>query len=131
MAPASRRSWPLGRGVHGGSAPTGLGAISSCLADLPRLRRTVLPRGVAVSETDEALYRGPPVVKLVCCWRVVYEQLSSRQSFCWSGGQRWRMARGAGCARTSNYVRRSNTRTRQSPHARASTLVCMLALSIL
>src|SRR4051812_5556605 len=41
------------------------------------------------------------------------------------------MARGAGCARTSNYVRRSGTRSRQPCHARASTLVCMLALSTL
>src|SRR3954463_9284318 len=41
------------------------------------------------------------------------------------------MARGAGCARTSNHVRRSSTRSRQPCHARASTLVRMLALSAL
>src|SRR4051812_47713218 len=69
--PASRRSWPLGWGVHGGRTPTGLGAIGSRLADLPRLRRTRLPRGVAVGKADETLNGGPPVVELVRRWRVV------------------------------------------------------------
>src|SRR3954469_16495176 len=41
------------------------------------------------------------------------------------------MERGAGCARTPNHVRRSSTRSRQSRHARSSTLVRLLALSAL
>src|SRR3954468_639662 len=41
------------------------------------------------------------------------------------------MARGAGCARTPNRVRRSSTRSRQPRHARSSTLVRLLALSAL
>src|SRR3954465_14849868 len=41
------------------------------------------------------------------------------------------MAHGAGCARTSNHVRRSSPRSRQPRHARSSTLVRMLALSAL
>src|SRR4051812_26784926 len=41
------------------------------------------------------------------------------------------MARGAGCARTPNHLRRSSTRSRQPRHARCGTLVRMLALSAL
>ena len=55
--------------------------------------------------------------------------MSSRQSFCWSGGRQWRTVRGAGCARTSNYVRRSSIPSRRPCPARASTLACMLVLS--
>ena len=55
--------------------------------------------------------------------------MSSRQSFCWSGGWQWRTARGAGRARTSNYVRRSSIPSRRPCPARASTLACMLVLS--
>src|SRR3954470_16675832 len=54
----------------------------------------------------------------------------SANSFCWSGGERWRTVRGAGYARTSNDVRRSSIPSRRSCLARASTLACMLALSI-
>src|SRR3954468_8481186 len=64
-------------GVYGGRTPTSLGAVGSCLSDLPRLRRTRLPRGVAVGKTDEALNGGPPIVELVGRRRVVLEQLSS------------------------------------------------------
>ena len=66
---------------------------------------------------------------LVCRWRVIQEQLSSRQSFCWSGGRQWRTVRGAGYARTSNYVRRSSIPSRRPCLARAKTLACMLVLS--
>ena len=55
--------------------------------------------------------------------------MSSRQSFCWSGGWRWRTVRGAGYARTSNYVRRSSIPSRRPCLARASMLACMLVLS--
>src|SRR3954462_3805619 len=41
------------------------------------------------------------------------------------------MARGAGCARTPNHVRRSSARSRQPRHARSSTVVRLLALSAL
>src|SRR3954468_8011603 len=41
------------------------------------------------------------------------------------------MARGAGCARTPNHVRRSSTRSRRPRHARSSALVRLLALSAL
>src|SRR3954464_4582483 len=71
VGPASRRPLPLVWGVHGGRTPTSLGAIGSCLSDLPRLRRTRLPRGVAVGKTDEALNGGPPTVELVRRRRVV------------------------------------------------------------
>ena len=69
------------------------------------------------------------MIDLVCRWRVIQEQLSSRQSFCWSGGRQWRTVRGAGYARTSNYVRRSSIPSRRPCLARASTLACMLVLS--
>ena len=55
--------------------------------------------------------------------------MSSRQSFCWSGGWQWRTARGAGRARTSSYVRRSSIPSRRPCLARASMLACMLVLS--
>ena len=55
--------------------------------------------------------------------------MSSRQSFCWSGGWQWRTARGAGRARTSNYVRRSSIPSRRPCLARASMLACLLVLS--
>ena len=55
--------------------------------------------------------------------------MSSCQSFCWSGGWQWRTARGAGCARTSNYVRRSIIPSGRPCLARAVTLACMLILS--
>src|SRR3954464_791258 len=38
---------------------------------LPGLVLFLLPRGIGVGKTDEALYRGPPVVELVRRWRVV------------------------------------------------------------
>ena len=129
MDPASRRSWPSGWRVHGGCTPTGFVAIGSCLAVLPRQRCTRLPRSVAVGEADETLNGGPPFIDLVCRWRVIQEQLSSRQSFCWSGGRQWRTVRGAGYARTSNYVRRSSIPSRRPCLARASMLACMLVLS--
>ena len=69
------------------------------------------------------------MIDLVFRWRVIQEQLSSRQSFCWSGGWKWRTVRGAGYARTSNYVRRSSIPSRRPCLARASTLVCMRVLS--
>ena len=129
MDPASRRSWPSGWRVHGGCTPTGFVATGSCLAVLPRQRCTRLPRSVTVGEADETLYGGPPLIDLVCRWRVIQEQLSSRQSLCWSGGRQWRTVRGAGRARTSNYVRRSSIPSRRPCPARASTLACMLVLS--
>src|SRR3954467_550096 len=110
--PASRRPLPLVRRVRGGRTPASLGSIGSRLGGRPRLRRAGLPRRVAVGETDEALNGGPPAVELVRRWRVVQEQLSSCESFCWGGGKRRRMARGAGCARTPNHVRRSSARSR-------------------
>ena len=129
MDPTSRRSWPSGWRVHGGCTPTGFVATGSCLAVLPRPRCTWLPRSVAVGKADETLNGGPPVVDLVCRWRVVREQLSSRQSFCCSGGWRWRTVRRAGYAWTSNYVRRSSITSRRPCLARASMLACMLVLS--
>ena len=65
---------------------------------------------------------------MILSW-VIQEQLSSRQSSCSSGGRQWRTARGAGYARTSNYVRRSSIPSRRPCLARASTLACMLVLS--
>ena len=47
-----------------------------------------------------------------------------------SGGWQWRTARGAGCARTSNYVRRSSIPSRRPCPARASLPACMLVLNI-
>ena len=55
--------------------------------------------------------------------------MSSRQRFSRSSGWQWRTARGAGCARTSNYVRRSIIPSRRPCLARASMLACMLVLS--
>ena len=69
------------------------------------------------------------MIGLVRRWRVIQEQLSSRQSFCWSGGRQWRTVRGAGYARTSNYVRRSSIPSRRPCLARGSMLACMLVLS--
>ena len=127
--PMSRRSWPSGWRVHGGRTPTGFVATGSCLAVLPRPRCAWLPRSVAVGKADETLNGGPPLVDLVFRWRVIQEQLSSRQGFCWSGGRQWRTVRGAGYARTSNYVRRSSIPSRRPCLARASTLACMQVLS--
>jgi len=127
--PTSRRSWPSGWRVHGGCTPTGFVATGSCLAVLPRPGGTWLPRSIAVGKADETLNGGPPLVDLVFCWRVIQEQLSSRQSFCWSGGWQWRTVRGAGYARTSNYVRRSSIPSRRPCLACASTLACMLVWS--
>ena len=115
--------------MHGGCTPTGFVTTGPCLAVLPRLRCSWLPRSVAVGEADETLNGGPPFIDLVCRWRVIQEQLSSRQSFCWSGGRQWRTVRGAGYARTSNYVRRSSIPSRRPCLARASMLACMLVLS--
>ena len=115
--------------MHGGCTPTGFVTTGLCLAVLPWLRCSWLPRSVAVGEADETLNGGPPLVDLVFRWRVIQEQLSSRQSFCWSGGWQWRTARGAGRARTSNYVRRSSIPSRRPCLARASMLACMLVLS--
>ena len=115
--------------MHGGCTPTDLVATGLGLAVLPRLRCTRLPRSVAVGEADETLNGGPPFIDLVCRWRVIQEQLSSHQTFCSSGGRQWRTVRGAGYARTSNYVRRSSIPSRQPCLARASTLACMLVLS--
>ena len=115
--------------MHGGCTPTGFVATGSCLAVLPRQRRTRLPRSVAVGKADETLNGGPPSVDLVFGWRVIQEQLSSRQSFYWSGGWQWRTVRGAGYARTSNYVRRSSIPSRRPCLARAGMLTCMLVLS--
>ena len=129
MDPASRRSWPSGWRVHGGCTPTSFVATGSRLATLPRQRRARLPRSVAVGVANETLNGGPPFVDLVRRRRVIQEQLSSRQSFCWSGGRQWRTARGAGYARTSNYVRRSSILSRRPCLARASMLACMLVLS--
>ena len=69
------------------------------------------------------------MIDLVFRWRVIQEQLSSRQSFCWSGGRQWQTVRGAEYARTSNYVRRSSIPSRRPCLARASMLACMLVLS--
>ena len=69
------------------------------------------------------------MIDLVFHWRVIQEQLRSRQSFCWSGGRQWRTVRGAGYARTPNYVRRSSIPSRRPCLARASMLACMLVLS--
>ena len=115
--------------MHGGCTPTSFVATGSRLATPPRRRRARLPRSVAVGVADETLNGGPPFVDLVRRRRVIQEQLSSRQSFCWSGGWQWRTARGAGCARTSNYVRRSIIPSGRPCLARAGTLACMLVLS--
>ena len=115
--------------MHGGCTPTGFVATGPCLAVLPRPRCTWLPRSVAVGKADETLNGVPPSIDLVCRWRVIQEQLSSRQSFCWSGGWQWRTTRGAGRARTSNYVRRSSIPSRRPCPARASTLACMMVLT--
>ena len=115
--------------MRGGGTPTGLVATGLRLGVLLRLRSVRLPGSVAVGEADETLNGGPPSVDLVFRWRVIQEQLSSRQSFCWSGGRQWRTVRGAGYARTSNYVRRSSIPSRRPCLARASTLACMLVLS--
>ena len=115
--------------MHGGCTPTSFVATGSRLATLPRQRRARLPRSVAVGEDDETLNGGPPLIDLVFRWRVIQEQLSSRQSFCRSGGWQWRTARGTGCARTSNYVRRSSIPSGRPCLARAGTLACMLVLS--
>ena len=71
VGPASRRSSPSWRGVHGGGTPSGLIGVGLRLGVLPRLRCARLPRLVAVGEADEALNGGPPVVDLVWRWRVV------------------------------------------------------------
>ena len=115
--------------MHGGCTSTSFVATGSRLATLLWQRRARLPRSVAVGEADETLNGGPPSVDLVFRWRVIQEQLSSHQSFCWSGGWQRRTARGAGCARTSNYVRRSCIPSRRPCPARASMLACMLVLS--
>ena len=109
--------------MYGGCTLTGFVAIGSRLAVLPRQRCTLN------GEADEILNGGPPSLDLVFRWRVIQEQLSSRQSFCWSGGRQWRTARGAGYARTSNYVRRSSIPSGRPCLARASMLACMLVLS--
>src|SRR4051812_1748362 len=68
---SAMNSWPSGRRVHSGCTPTGLVAIGSHLAGLPRLRCGRLPWSVAVGEADETLNGGPPVVDLVRRWREV------------------------------------------------------------
>ena len=105
--------------------------ISSPPATLPRRRRARPPWSVAVGVADETLNGGPPFVDLVRRRRVIQEQLSSRQSFCWSGGWQWRTARGAGHARTPNQVRRSSVPSRRPHLTGASMLACMLVLSAL
>ena len=115
--------------MYGGCTPTGLVAIGSRLAILPRLRCALLPWSVVVGEADETLNGGSPFVDLVRRRRVVQEQLSSCQSFCWSSGRQWRTARGAGYARTSNYVRRSSIPSRRPCLARAGAFTCMLVWS--
>ena len=115
--------------MHGSCTSTRFVATGSCPATLPRRRRARPPWSVAVGIADETLNGGPPFVDLVRRRRVIQEQLSSRQSFCRSGGWQWRTARGAGCARTSNYVRRSIIPSGRPCLARASTLACTLVLS--
>ena len=115
--------------MHGSCTSTRFVATGSRPATLPQRRRARPPWSVAVGEADETLNGGPPLVDLVFRWRVIQEQLSSRQRFCRSGGRQWRMVRGAGYARTSNYVRRSSIPSRRPCPARASTLACMLVLS--
>ena len=115
--------------MHGSCTSTRFVATGSRPATLPRRRRARPPWRVGVGVADETLNGGPPSVDLVCRWRVIQEQLSSRQSFCWSGGWQWRTVRGAGYARTSNYVRRSSIPSRRPCLARASMLACMLVLS--
>ena len=115
--------------MHGSCASTRFVATGSRPATLLRRRRARPPWSVAVGVANETLNGGPPFVDLVRRWRVIQEQLSSRQSFCWSGGWQWRTARGAGRARTSNYVRRSSIPSRRPCPAPASTLACMLVLS--
>ena len=115
--------------MHGSCTSTRFVATGSRQAVLPWQRRARLPWSVAIGEADEALNGGPPLVDLVFRWRVIQEQLSSRQSFCWSGGWQWQTVRGAGYARTSNYVRRSSIPSRRPCPARASTLACVLVLS--
>ena len=116
--------------MHGGCTPTGLVATGSCLADLPRLRRARLLLSVAVGEADETLNGGPPLVDLVCHWRVIQEQLSSSQRFFWSLRWRRRTVRGAGYARTPNWVGRSSILSRRPCLARASMLACMLVSNV-
>ena len=115
--------------MHGSCTSTCFVATGSRPATLPRRRCALPPWSVAVGVADETLNGGPPFVDLVRHRRVIQEQLSSRQSFCWSGGWQWRTVRGAGYARTSNYVRRSSIPSRRPCPARASTLACMLVLS--
>ena len=115
--------------MHGSCTSARFVAMGSCLAVLPRQRCTRLPWSVAAGEADETLNGGPPSIDLVWRWRVIQEQLGSRQSFSWSVGRQRRTARGAGYARTSNYVRRSSIPSRRPCPARASTLARMLVLS--
>lgn len=115
--------------MHSGCTSICLVTIGSRPAVLPRQRSAWLPRSVAVGEANETLNSGPPLVGLVHHPRVIQEQLSSRQSFCWSGGRQRRAVRGAGYARTSNYVRRSSIPPRRPGLPRASMLACMLVLN--
>ena len=115
--------------MHGSCSSARFVATGSRPATLPRQRRTRPPWSGAVGVADETLNGGPPFVNLVRRRRVIQEQLSSRQIFCRSGGRQWRTTRGAGRARTSNYVRRSSIPSRRPCPARASTLACMLVLS--
>ena len=71
VGPASWRSWPSRRGVHGGGTPSGLVGVGLRLGVLPGFRGARLPGLVAVGEVDEALDGDPPVVDLVRRWRVV------------------------------------------------------------
>ena len=115
--------------MHGSCTSTRFVATGSRPATLPRRRHARPPWSVAVGVADETLNGGPPFVDLVRHRWVIQEQLSSRQSFRWSGGRQWRTARGAGHARTSNYVRRSSIPSRRPCLARAGALTCMLVLS--
>ena len=115
--------------MHGSCTFTCFVATGSRPTTLPRRRHARPPWRVAVGVADETLNGGPPFVDLVRRRRVIQEQLSLRQSFCRSGGWQWRTARGAGRARTSNYVGRSSIPSRRLCPTRASTLARMLVLS--
>ena len=71
VGPASRRSWPSGREVHGGGTPSGLVSVGLRLGVLPGLRFARLPGLITIGEANEAMNGHPPVDNLVWRRRVI------------------------------------------------------------